>query len=127
MDEHRSQRVAEAIREELAEIIGYEMADPRIGEVDVTEVLVSPDMRHARVRLHLGGSEQSRENTMQALDGARHYLRRELAGRLRLFRFPELLFEADLGTGDEKRLEQLLRRARKGRAKSGGGAQESTL
>jgi ribosome-binding factor A len=127
MDEHRSQRVAEAIREELAEIIAYEMADPRIGEVDVTEVLVSPDMRHARVRLHLGGGERSREDTMRALDGARHFLRRELAGRLRLFRFPELLFEADLGTEDQKRLEQLLRRARRGRPKGAGETQESTL
>jgi ribosome-binding factor A len=127
MDEHRSQRVSEAIREELAEIIGYEMSDPRIGQVDVTEVLVAPDMRHARVRLHLGGDEKDREQAMLALEGARHYLRRELAGRLRLFRIPELHFEADLGTESEIRLEQLLRRARKDRAKSAAAAQKSTL
>ena len=69
MDQHRSERVSEAIREELSEIIGYEMSDPRIGPVDVTEVLVSPDMRHARVRLHLGGDEKSREATLRALEG----------------------------------------------------------
>ena len=127
MDEHRSQRVSEAIREELAEIIGFEMADPRIGLTDVTEVLVSPDMRHARVRLHLRGDERSREGTLRALDGARHFLRQELAGRLRLYRFPDLHFEADVETENETRLEHLLRRARKGRARSSGGAQESTL
>ena len=127
MDQHRSQRVSEAIREELSEVIGYEMSDPRIGLVDVTEVLVTPDMRHARVRLHMGGDDQGRQETLLALDGARHYLRRELAGRLRLFRVPELHFEADLGLESEVRLEHLLKRARKGRAKSDGEAQKSTL
>jgi ribosome-binding factor A len=127
MDQHRAQRVSEAIREELAEIVGYEMADPRIGPVDVTEVLVSPDMRHARARLHLGGDERSREATLQALEGARHFLRRELASRLRLFRFPELHFEADLETAGQARLEKLIRRARKDRAKSAAETQESSL
>ncbi len=120
MDPHRSQRVSEAIREELSEIIAYEMSDPRIGLVDVTEVLITPDMRHARVRLHLGGDDHGRQDTLLALDGARYYLRRELAGRLRLYRVPELHFEADLGLGGESRLEQLLRQAREERPKSSG-------
>ena len=53
MDIHRPERVSEALREELSEMIAYELSDPRIGEAVVTEVLVSPDMRHAQVRLHL--------------------------------------------------------------------------
>lgn len=120
MDPHRTQRVSEAIREELAEIVSYEMDDPRIGAADITEVLVSPDLRHARVRLHLAGDEAEREGTLQALGGARHYLRRELAERLRLYRVPELHFEADLETVSTGRVESLLRRARKGRPKDGG-------
>ena len=90
MDPHRSQRVSEAIREELSELIGYEMNDPRIAMVDVTEVLIGPDMRHARVRLHLGGDENTRTQTMRALEGARHYLRRQLGHRLKLYRIPEM-------------------------------------
>ncbi len=64
MEQHRSERVSETIREELSEIIGYEMSDPRISMVDVTEVLVTPDMRHARVRLHLAGDETGPEDTL---------------------------------------------------------------
>jgi ribosome-binding factor A len=45
MDEHRSQRVSAAVREELTEIIGFEMEDPRLAAVDVTDVTVSPDSR----------------------------------------------------------------------------------
>lgn len=119
MDPHRTQRVSEAIREELSEIVSYEMDDPRIGAADITEVLVSPDLRHARVRLHLPGGGAEREGTLQALDGARHYLRRELAGRLRLYRVPELHFEADLETASTGRVASLLRRARKGRPRDG--------
>ena len=120
MDQHRTERVSETIREELSEIIAFEMADPRIGTVDVTEVLVSPDMRHATVRLHLEGDPADRENTLLALGGARHYLRRELAVRVRLFRVPELRFEADLELESSGRLERLLKRARKGRARERG-------
>lgn len=95
MDEHRAERVSEAIREELSELIVYEMADPRVQRVDVTEVLLSPDLRHAHVRLHLEGDPQAQAECLEAISGARRYLRRQLAGRIRLHRLPELHFEPD--------------------------------
>jgi ribosome-binding factor A len=127
MDPHRSHRVSEAIREELYEIIGYEMSDPRINMVDVTEVLVAPDMRHARVRLHLGGDETSRGEALLAIEGARHFLRRELAVRLRLFRTPELHFEPDADAAQGERLDRLLRRVRKGRPRDVHPGEKSSL
>jgi ribosome-binding factor A len=115
MDTHHSERVSEALREELSEIIAYELSDPRIGEAVVTEVLVSPDMRHAQVRLHLGKQPNEREETIQALDGARHFLRHQLAERLNLFRVPELHFESDISPALSGRVENLLKRVRRGR------------
>jgi ribosome-binding factor A len=41
--DHRLERITEAIREELSEMIGYEMADPRVGSAIVTEVQISHD------------------------------------------------------------------------------------
>ncbi|MGQ9635205.1 MAG: 30S ribosome-binding factor RbfA [Bryobacteraceae bacterium] len=96
MDDRRSERVREAIREELSEIIAYEMEDPRVQSVEVTEVLLSPDLRHARVRLHLEGDEKGRAQCLAALSGARRFLRRQLAVRIRLYRTPELHFEPDV-------------------------------
>ncbi len=124
MDEHRAQRVSEAIREELAEIIGYEMSDPRLAAVDVTEVLVTPDMRHARIRISVDGDEQECQEALQALAGARRLLRRELAGRVRLFRIPELHFETDLAGAGPARVEQLLKRVRKDRPKGAGAGED---
>jgi ribosome-binding factor A len=115
MDTHHSERVSEALREELSEIIAYELSDPRIGEAIVTEVLVSPDLRHAQVRLHLGEQPGQQEETIQALDGARHFLRRQLAKRLSLYRVPELHFEPDISPALSSRAHDLLRRVRKGR------------
>jgi ribosome-binding factor A len=115
MDTHRAGRVSEALREELSELIGYEMSDPRLAVVDVTDVVVAPDMRHARIRVAVGGGETERRGALEALQGARRFLRRELAVRLRLFRVPELHFESDPVAADPARLRRLLKRVRKGR------------
>jgi ribosome-binding factor A len=115
LDTHRAERVSEALREELGELIAYELSDPRIGDATITEVLVSPDMRRAQIRLHLSENPKEQEDTIRALDGARHFLRRQLAERLNLFRVPELHFESDINSRDGARLEQLMKRIRRGR------------
>lgn len=116
MDNHRAERISEALREELGEMIAYELTDPRIGDATVTEVFVSPDMRHAQVRLHLGPNAAEQKETIRALEGARHFLRRQLAERLSLYRVPELHFEADLPMMDGKnRIDHLMKRIRRGR------------
>lgn len=115
MENHRTERVSEALREELGEMIAYELSDPRIGEAVVTEVLVSPDRKHAQVRLHLSNNVNEQKETIRALEGARHFLRRQLAERLNLFRIPELHFEADVSSAVTGRMEHLLKRIRRGR------------
>ena len=115
MDEHRVRRVSEAVKEELSEIIGFEMSDPRLAAVDVTEVHVSPDSRHAHVGVEVSGDERERADALAALDHARHYLRNELARRLNLRRIPELHFAADQFSDAAGRVELLLKRAKKKR------------
>ncbi len=70
MDERRTLRVSEALREELTEIIGFETEDPRLLAVDVTEVHVSQDGRHANVRVGLRGNEKEQDASLAALDHA---------------------------------------------------------
>lgn len=115
MDEHRVQRVSEAVREELSEIIGFEMSDPRLAAVDVTEVHVSPDSRHAHITVDISGDEREQSDALAALDHARHYLRSELSRRLNLRRIPELHFAADRFSDAASRVELLLKRAKKKR------------
>lgn len=118
MDERRSQRVSEALREELAEIIGFEMDDPRVVPVTVSDVNVSPDARHARVKVTVQGDPGEQKQALAALDHARHYLRRELASRLTLRVAPELHFEIDRWAEADNRVDILLKRAKKTRGRT---------
>lgn len=111
-------RVSEAVREEIAEIVGFELDDPRLLDVVVTEVHVSSDGRYANVRVGLRGEERQQREALAALEHARHYLRHELASRLSLRHVPELHFEQDRNLDAEGRLEILLQRAKKSRART---------
>lgn len=116
MDPRRSERVSEALREEIEELIAYELTDPRIqGASGVAEVLISPDARTARVRLILTGDAAEQRGTIEALNHARGFIKRELAQRLDMFRMPELQFEAALPGELGARVNSLLKRVRRGR------------
>src|ERR1022692_1826447 len=93
MDVRRILRVSEAVKEELYEIIGFELEDPRLVEVEVTDVQVSPDSRHAAIKVALRGDQRRRNHALAALEHASGYLRQELASRLQLRHVPELHFE----------------------------------
>jgi len=105
------------MREELSELIRFESADPRLAGIDVSGVVVSPDMTKADVLVSLPGDAQAREQAMAGLINAKAYLRKKLAGRIELFRMPELRFVADSVAITDRPLGKLLRRARRGRPK----------
>ncbi len=114
MDPHRTERLTEAIFEELSEIIGYEMSDPRVASAAVTGVFISPDKRHVQVRIGASG-DPDMEEVLAALEHAKSFLKRELSSRLDMFRIPELHFEADLAARIGPRLAQIHKRIVKGR------------
>ena len=116
MDEHRTRRVSEAVREELAEIIGFEMDDPRLANVSVTTADVSPDMRHAHVKIAV--DENQERAVLTGLGHAKSFLKHELATRLNLRRVPDLHFVVDSHPDADSRIEFLLRRAKRNQAKS---------
>jgi ribosome-binding factor A len=118
LDQHRQQRVSEGIREELDELINYEMTDPRIGEASVVEVHVSPDFRKAHISLGLHGSPEEQAATLEAITHAKQFLRKQLAERLMLFHTPDLIFEAALGAQLGAKTGHILRRIRRGRPKN---------
>jgi ribosome-binding factor A len=111
---HRHERIAEEIRHELSAMIAGELKDPRIaGLVTVTEVRVSPDLRHARIYVSVLGADEERESTILGLNAAVGYVRHELSERLQLRRSPELHFVLDRAGETGERIDQLLREAHK--------------
>ena len=74
MEGHRAERISEALREELDELIGYEMSDPRVDGVSVSEIVLSPDGKKAVIRVACKGDERAQKAAVEALDHARNFL-----------------------------------------------------
>src|SRR6185436_9062248 len=87
----RADRVAEAIREEIATFLGSEVKDPRItGIVTVTGVEVTRDLRHAKVFVSVLGTDAERASTFEGLASVAGHLRSHVGRALRLRLAPEL-------------------------------------
>jgi ribosome-binding factor A len=109
---HR-ERLGEALREEIETILEGELGDPRIGLANVSEVQLSPDARSARVMVVVDGDDDQGAATMEGLQAANGYVRRELAERLHLRRPPELIFIEDRSQQYQARIDELLTRSKK--------------
>jgi ribosome-binding factor A len=105
----RVERVADAIRAAIAEILLRELKDPRVGMVTITGVRLSPDLRHARVFFSVFGDEARRESALEGLRRAAGFIRRELARRVETRVSPQLVFEYDAGIEDSERMSRLLK------------------
>jgi ribosome-binding factor A len=120
MDPRRSERVSGVLREELEEILRYELSDPRIDVSAVAEVLIAPDGKRARIRLLLNGDSAAQKAMLEALNRAKGFIRHTLVQRVDLFRVPDLHFEAAFSPDLSPRVHSLLRRVRRGRPRDGG-------
>lgn len=91
----RPERLAEAIKKEVSEILTGELKDPRIGFVSITSVEVSKDLRYANVFVSVFGEPVERKASLEALQKAHGFIRGELAKRIRLRYAPEIIFKLD--------------------------------
>lgn len=105
---HRSERIADTLREEIAQIVGYELEDPRVTMVTVTEVRLSADKRAARVYVTVAGDEEEHKAAFAALKHAAPYVRKQLGLSLNLPRTPEIHFVRDRVEEEGERVDQLL-------------------
>lgn len=95
MPSHRTQRVAEAIREVVATAILFEVADPRVRGVTVLHVEVSGDLRNATVYVSVMGTDAEQQLAMTGLKSASGFLQSRVAARLQTRFTPVLSFRQD--------------------------------
>lgn len=110
----RTQRVADYLQRELAELIQHELRDPRLGMISVTGVDVSRDLGHARVyytRLDCDTAEQASEST-SVLNKAAGFLRSELSRDATMRSVPRLSFYFDTSVGQGRHMESLISKAK---------------
>jgi ribosome-binding factor A len=104
----RPERVADMLREEIAEIVGYELEDPRIAMVTVTDVRVSDNLRDAKVFVMVNGDETEAIAALVALRHAAPYVRKQLGFSLSLRHTPAIHFVRDTVEEQGARVDQLL-------------------
>jgi ribosome-binding factor A len=104
----RQQRVQELLFQELSILIGNELEDPQLSMMTVTNVVVSRDLRNAKIYVHHDESETSRRIILRRLDRATPFIRRELAQRLSLRVVPELTFHYDDTPERAARVDELI-------------------
>lgn len=103
----RSDRVAGQLRRELGALIHSEVKDPAVGFVTVSDVEVSPDLRHARVFVTVYDTGRAGAS-IKALNRAAGFLRGRLARLLRSRSVPDLRFQHDDSVERAERIERLL-------------------
>jgi len=93
---YRIERFNSHLRHEISDLIQFHIKDPRLGTVvSVTSVEVTPDLRHARVRISRMGTDEEKRQTIEALVSAAGYIRHQLGDRMKSRHIPELTFKLD--------------------------------
>jgi len=117
----RPERVADIIREEISQIVGYELEDPRLTMVTVTDVRLSAGGKDAQVFVTVAGNEKEHELALAALRHAAPYVRKQLTLSLNLPRTPEIHFVRDKVEEAGERVDSLLQQiAQEPERKDGG-------
>ena len=104
----RPERLGEALKIEIAEVVGFELNDPRLEMVTVTDVEVSPDLRDAKVYALIRGSEAEIEKALKSLRNAATFVRQQVAMNLDLRHAPHVHFVRDTAEENASRVGEIL-------------------
>jgi ribosome-binding factor A len=105
----RSQRIADRIRKEVADILHRQVGDPRIAMITLTGVKVSDDLRNAKIYFVEMGQETCKTETQEALKKACGFVRRELGKRLQIRYVPEITFMVDESFAYGSHIDRLIK------------------
>ena len=124
-EHRRADRVAEAIREEVATFLANDAKDPRISKlVTVTGCEVTRDLRHAKVCVSVMGNDAERAQTFEGLASVALHLRARVGRALRLRLAPEITFKPDESVARAARIEDLLAQIKDGKLPADGDADD---
>jgi len=115
----RARKVADLLKREIGGILQKGVKDPSIGFVTVTDVEVSPDLRHARVYVSVLGDSARKQEALAALDRARPFIQNEAGERVQLRYVPTLRFCLDESGEYRAKIDSLIERLKAERKAAG--------
>lgn len=104
----RPERLAEVLKIEISEVVGFELNDPRLEMVTVTDVVVAPDLRDAKIYVLIRGTDQEIEKALRTLRHAATFVRQQVAMNLDLRHAPHVHFVRDTAEENAARVGEIL-------------------
>jgi len=104
----RASRIAQRIKEELSELLIFDVSDPRLSGVQVTHVRVDRELAYANIFVSAVEGSARKEEILEGLEHARGFLRHELTQRIQLRSFPQLRFNWDPIPEEADRIDRLI-------------------
>jgi ribosome-binding factor A len=104
----RPERLAEVLKVEISEVVGFELDDPRLEMVTVTDVVVAPDLRDAKVYVLIRGTEAEIEKALRTLRHASTFVRQQVSMNLDLRYAPHVHFVRDTAEENASRVSEIL-------------------
>ena len=111
MTSRRTAKIAQAILEQVSTTILFGLIDPRVKNVTVTHVEVSPDVRTAKVYVSILGDEKEQDLCLHGLNSARGFLQKKIGDRIQTRYTPVLTFINDQGVKKSVAASQMIRKA----------------
>ena len=111
----RIEKLQELIKQEVGKMLLYDIKDPRIGFVTVTEVEMTGDLREAKIFVSIMGNDEQIKDTMDGLKSALGFVRREIGKRIRLRFTPEISFAPDKSLDYSEHIQKILLQIEKDR------------
>ncbi|MEW6456629.1 MAG: 30S ribosome-binding factor RbfA [Acidobacteriota bacterium] len=108
--DRRKERIGSLLKEEISKIILYQMKNPKIGFITVTDVRMSGDLKIASVYISVLSEKSMKENTIEILNNSKGYIRREIAKKLNLKWNPEINFYLDNSHIIGEKIDKILRK-----------------
>lgn len=107
---YHQNRVAETLREEISAMLEGQLSDPRINFGYVSEVVLAPGGKSARIYVAVDGDAKDEQDMLAGLEAARGYIRHQLLQRMGVRHIPELFFQVDHSEPVRARIDELLGR-----------------
>ena len=104
----KAEKVAGIIQKEVSEIIQFELKDPKIGFITITDVTFTNDLSIAKIYVSFLGQKAREEAGMKALERSKGFIRTNLAKRMTLRKVPELQFKIDDSLERGNKIEKIL-------------------
>jgi len=104
----KNEKIAGLIQKNVSEIIQFNLKDPKIGFITITDAQVTNDLSYAKIFVSFLGQNARKEAGMKALERSKGYIRSELSKRLSTRKVPELIFVLDDSLEKGNRIDRII-------------------